>query len=181
MAKKTLSSSQASSQNSHAHKTLPDPTQTTLSSQSQPLQIQPLPTSNSLRPDRSKKPTPLTIAESSKRTQRICFTPDNVLLILKSLSDFKSKTGKDPVKHLTDFHDSLKSSLKIKTTERKLGEKIRVLRIKFEKQRQYNQVEGKEKSPKMDNATKKLMLEEPPKKENATKKPSISKKSRHAA
>ncbi|CAI8604111.1 unnamed protein product [Vicia faba] len=219
MAKKTLSSSQASSQNSHAHKTLPDPTQSppipskpsSLSSQSHTHQIQPLSTSNSPRPNRSKKPTPVAAAaaaaaaaESSKRSQRVCFTPDDVLLILKSLSDFKSKTGKDPVKHITDFHDSLKSALKIKTTERKLREKIRVLRIKFQKQceteekyisfsntfeeqvfelskefwGQDNQIEEQEKSPEKDNAAKKLLLlEEPPKKENAAIKPSTLKNS----
>ncbi|XP_058776117.1 uncharacterized protein LOC131650421 [Vicia villosa] len=210
MAKKTLSSAPSSSQNSHAHKTIPDPTPTPtpLSSQSHPPQTQPLPTSNPPRPNRSKKPTPVAAAaaaaaESSKRSQRVFFTPDDVLLILKSLSDFKSKTGKDPVKHFRDFHDSLKSALNIKATERKLREKIRVLKIKFEKQcetdeksisfsspfeeevfelskkfwGQDNHVEEEEKSPEKDNAAKILMkLEEPPKKENAAKKPSTSKK-----
>ncbi|KAL5075180.1 hypothetical protein RYX36_014164 [Vicia faba] len=97
---------------------------------------------------------------------------------MRSLQHFKSKNGKDPVKHITDFHYSLKSTLKIKTTERKLREKIRVLRIKFQKQceteEKYisfsntfeeqvfelskefwgkdNQIEEQEKSPEEDNA-----------------------------
>ncbi|CAK8573161.1 unnamed protein product [Lathyrus sativus] len=219
MAKKTHSSSHSSSQNPHAHKTTPDPTLTpplpskpsSLSSQSQPLHIQPLSTSPPHRPNRSKKPTPVAVAaaaaaaaESSKKSQRVCFTPDDVLLILRSLSDFKSKSGKDPLKHLADFHNSLKSALSIKTTGTKLREKIRALRIKFDKLRenseenikfscpweeevfqlskkfwgQENELEQQqqEKSPEKENAAEKLMLEEPPKEGNAAKKPSSSKK-----
>ncbi|KAI5399807.1 uncharacterized protein LOC127092376 [Lathyrus oleraceus] len=207
MAKKTNSSTHSSSQNPHARKTTPDPTPSkpsSLSSQSQPLS-----TSFPHRPNRSKKPTPVAAAaaaaaESSKKFQRVFFTSDDVVLILKSLSDFKSKTGKDPLKHLTALHDSLKSSLSIKTTVRKLREKIRTLKIKFEKLRENSQEninfscpleeeafqlsnkfwgqdnevedEDEEKSPEKENAAKNLMLEESPKKENAAKKPSSSKK-----
>ncbi|CAJ2629605.1 unnamed protein product [Trifolium pratense] len=136
MAKKTHSSRQPSSQTPHA-KTLPTPPPSKPEPPSQP----PPPPSNPSRPNRSKKPTPIAAAAAAAKSSKshIAFSQNDVILILKALLDFKSQTGNDPDKDFKAFHESLKDSLSIKTTVRKLREKVRVLKLKFDKYCQNNE------------------------------------------
>ncbi|MCI25352.1 mediator-associated protein 1-like, partial [Trifolium medium] len=96
--------------------------------------------------------------------------------------DFKSQTGNDPDKDFKAFHESLKDSLSIKTTVRKLREKVRVLKLKFEKNCQNNEKdltfsssyekEAFELSQKYWGQEKRVEeKEKPPKKKNVAKKP----------
>jgi hypothetical protein len=201
MAKKTHSSRQPSSQTPHAKKPTQDDVDSSLTtpppSKSSPPS-QPPPSSNPSRPNRSKKPTPVAAAAAAAKSSKKSPTPfskNDVILILKALSDFKSQTGNDPTKHTEEFHDSLKDSLSIKTTVRKLREKVRVLKLKFEKIRENNEkdltfssshekevfelsnkfwgqeerVEEKEKTPKKKKVAKKPAKEESEKGESSDK------------
>ncbi|GAU15862.1 hypothetical protein TSUD_40830 [Trifolium subterraneum] len=189
MAKKTHSSRQPSSQNPHAKKpTQDDPSQTTPPPSKPSLPSQPPSPSNSSRPNRSKKQTPIAAAAAAAKSSKSHnpFSKNDVILILKALSDFKSHSGNDPAKHAKVFHDSLKDSLSIKCTVRKLREKVRVLKLKFEKNCQINEkdltfsssyekeifelskkfwgqekrVDEKQKQPKKKNVAKKPVKEE---------------------
>ncbi|WJX26456.1 hypothetical protein P8452_15378 [Trifolium repens] len=69
--------------------------------------------------------------DSKKSTQRI-FGEEDELTILKSLADFISKTGKDPLKDGPAFHSFVKKSLRAEANSDQLKRKVRTLKKKFE-------------------------------------------------
>jgi hypothetical protein len=73
----------------------------------------------------------LTGEDSKKSTQRI-FGEEDELTILKSLADFISKTGKDPLKDGPAFHSFVKKSLRAEANSDQLKRKVRTLKKKFE-------------------------------------------------
>ncbi|XP_058747601.1 probable transcription factor At1g61730 [Vicia villosa] len=72
----------------------------------------------------------MTGEDSKKMNQRV-FTEGDEIAILKGLADFISKTGKDPMKELVEFHSFVKKSIHGDVTTEQLKRKVRGLKMKF--------------------------------------------------
>ncbi|KAK7339453.1 hypothetical protein VNO77_20121 [Canavalia gladiata] len=70
--------------------------------------------------------------EQSKKLFQRLWSEEDELAILKGMVDFTSKTGQDPYKYATSFHDFMKKSLHVEASSNQLKEKIRRLKKKFE-------------------------------------------------
>ncbi|XP_058745898.1 GLABROUS1 enhancer-binding protein-like 1 [Vicia villosa] len=71
-------------------------------------------------------------ATTSKSRTRL-FSANDEIVILKALSDYKSKTGHDPMKHFTGFYNSFNHSLSFQPTQKQFHKRVWKLKDKFVK------------------------------------------------
>ncbi|KAK7302639.1 hypothetical protein RJT34_13532 [Clitoria ternatea] len=70
--------------------------------------------------------------ENSKKLFQRLWSEEDELAIIKGVADFASKTGQDPLKYASAFHDFIKKSLHVEASSNQLKEKLRRLKKKFE-------------------------------------------------
>ncbi|OIV93718.1 hypothetical protein TanjilG_16569 [Lupinus angustifolius] len=71
-------------------------------------------------------------SNSKKLFQRL-WSEEDEIAILKGMVEFTSKVGQDPYKYADAFYDFMKKSLHAEASSNQLKEKIRRLKLKFEK------------------------------------------------